>query len=198
MGCAGRNLRQPGLRRIHCDRRDLRHARRRTACLAGRARSRSAAGGEHHGAGGVDDAGCEQRGRSCARNIDTCEEAGQMKRAQKIALVLLGLVALASLFAGVLAPSSYSEQFRDSLSASPSARFPLGTDELGRDRFARLLYGTRVSLILAPAAALLSTLISALVGGTAARLGGKWGRAVTGRVDPFLSLPLVVMFLSLP
>src|SRR5216684_6369244 len=119
-----------------------------------------------------------------------------MKRAQKIALVLLGLVALASLFAGLLASSSYSEQFRDSLSASPSARFPLGTDELGRDRFARLLYGTRVSLILAPAAALLSTLIAALIGGTAGYLGGRWERAVTAGIDLFLSLPWLFLLLT--
>jgi peptide/nickel transport system permease protein len=119
-----------------------------------------------------------------------------MKRAQKIALILLGLVALASLFAGVLAPSSYSQQFRDSLSVSPSARFPLGTDELGRDRFARLLYGTRVSLILAPAAALLSTLIAALIGGTAGYLGGKWERTVTAGIDLFLSLPWLFLLLA--
>jgi len=119
-----------------------------------------------------------------------------MKRAQKAALILLGLVALASLFAGILAPSSYSQQFRDSLSASPSARFPLGTDELGRDRFARLLYGTRVSLILAPAAALLSTLIAALIGGTAGYLGGRWERAVTAGIDLFLSLPWLFLLLT--
>jgi len=123
-------------------------------------------------------------------------EARAMNRAQKVALILLGLVALASLFAGVLASSSYSQQFRDSLNASPSARFPLGTDELGRDRFARLLYGTRVSLILAPAAAFLSTLIAALIGGTAGYLGGKWERAVTAGIDLFLSLPWLFLLLT--
>src|SRR6202158_650061 len=119
-----------------------------------------------------------------------------MKRSQKIALVLLSVVAIASLGAGFLAPSSYSEQFRDSISAAPSARFLLGTDELGRDRFARLLYGTRISLLLAPAAAFLSTLIAALIGGTAGYLGGKWERAVTSGIDLFLSLPWLFLLLT--
>lgn len=119
-----------------------------------------------------------------------------MKRTQKIALVVLGLVALASLFAGFIAPSSYSEQFRDSISAPPSARFLLGTDDLGRDRFARLLYGTRISLLLAPAAALLSTVIAALIGGLAAHLGGRWERAITSGIDLFLSLPWLFLLLA--
>jgi ABC-type dipeptide/oligopeptide/nickel transport system permease subunit len=111
-----------------------------------------------------------------------------MTLVQKIALVVVGVVMLASLAAGLLTASSYSDQFRESISAPPSARFPLGTDELGRDRFARLLYGTRVSLLLAPAAAFLSTLIAAVIGGTAGYLGGRWERFVTSGIDLFLSL----------
>jgi peptide/nickel transport system permease protein len=119
-----------------------------------------------------------------------------MSRARKFALGLLALVALASLLAGFVAPSSYAEQFRDSISAAPSARFPLGTDDLGRDRLARLLYGTRVSLLLAPAAALLSTLIAALVGGLAGYLGGRWERYITSAIDLFLSLPWLFLLLA--
>lgn len=107
-----------------------------------------------------------------------------MNRTQKAALGVLAIVALAALAAGLLAPS-YSLQFRDSISAPPSSRFPLGTDDLGRDRLARLLYGTRVSVLLAPAAALLSTLLAGLIGGTAGYLGGRWERIVTASIDLF-------------
>ncbi|MGA2877984.1 MAG: ABC transporter permease [Bryobacteraceae bacterium] len=119
-----------------------------------------------------------------------------MTRKQKFALVILGVTVVASLGAAYIAPSSYSEQFRDAISAPPSSRFWLGTDELGRDRFARLLYGTRVSLLLAPAAALLSTLIAALIGGAAGYLGGRWERVLTAGVDLFLSLPWLFLLLA--
>jgi peptide/nickel transport system permease protein len=118
-----------------------------------------------------------------------------MNRTQKLAIAVLSIVILASLAAGFIAPS-YSEQFRDLISAPPSSRFPLGTDELGRDRLARLLYGTRVSLLLSPAAALLSTLIAALVGGAAGYVGGKCERAVTAGIDLFLSLPWLFLLLA--
>ncbi len=118
-----------------------------------------------------------------------------MTRTQTLAITVLAVVALASLAAGFLT-TSYSEQHRDSISAAPSARFPLGTDELGRDRMARLLYGTRVSLLLAPAAALLSTLLAALIGGFAGYAGGRWERIVTAAIDVFLSLPWLFLLLA--
>ena len=120
----------------------------------------------------------------------------RMTSARKLAFIVLGVVIVASLAAGFLTPSPYAEQYRDALSEAPSARFPLGTDELGRDRFARLLYGTRISLLLAPAAALLSTLIAAVIGGTAGYLGGRWERAVTTGIDLFLSLPWLFLLLT--
>src|SRR5580704_18179015 len=119
-----------------------------------------------------------------------------MTRKQTVAVVVMAVAVAASLGAAYIAPSSYAEQFRDAISAPPSARFWLGTDELGRDRFARLLYGTRVSLLLAPAAAFLSTLIAALIGGAAGYLGGRWERAVTAGIDLFLSLPWLFLLLT--
>ncbi len=119
-----------------------------------------------------------------------------MRLQHRIALTILLVAVSAALGAGWIAPHSYAEQSREFISTPPSAQFWLGTDELGRDRFARLLYGTRVSLLLAPAAALLSTLIAGFIGGAAGYLGGRWERAVTAAIDLFLSLPWLFLLLA--
>ena len=119
-----------------------------------------------------------------------------MKRVRQFACVLLLVVAGASLAANVFAPAGYAMQYRDELpNARPSRLHWLGTDDLGRDRFARVLYGTRVSLLLAPAAALLSTLLAALVGTLAGYLGGAWEKLAMASADLFLSLPWLFLLL---
>ena len=119
-----------------------------------------------------------------------------MKAARTAAWVLLLLVFAGSLAAGWLAPAGYARQFREAADAPPSARHWLGTDEIGRDRFARILYGTRISLLLAPAAALLSTLLAALVGGLGGYLGGAWAKAAMTVTDLFLSLPWLFLLIT--
>jgi len=93
-----------------------------------------------------------------------------------LACAILAVVLCASAGANWLAPSGYARQYREETNAAPSRTHWLGTDEIGRDRFARVLYGTRISLLLAPAAALLSTLMAAVIGGLAGYWGGAWAR----------------------
>ena len=95
-----------------------------------------------------------------------------------------------------LAPAGYGRQYREAAGAPHSHQHWLGTDEIGRDRFARVLYGTRISLLLAPAAALLSTLMAALVGGLGGYLGGAWARAAMAVTDLFLSLPWLFLLIT--
>ena len=109
-----------------------------------------------------------------------------MKTLRILAIGILIVICLSSLLAESLAPAPYETQFRDSLNAPPSQQFLLGTDELGRDRFSRLLYGSRVSMLLAPAAALLATLGAALIGGTAGYWGNWWERIALVLTDLFL------------
>ena len=119
-----------------------------------------------------------------------------MKRVRQFAWLFLALVLLASLGAGFWAPADYAMQFRETPNSAPSRLHLLGTDELGRDRFSRVLYGTRVSLLMAPAAALLASFLAALVGGVAGYLGGWWERAAMAVTDLFLSMPWLFLLLA--
>jgi peptide/nickel transport system permease protein len=115
---------------------------------------------------------------------------------RKLACVILALVLGAALAANWLAPAGYAKQYREAIDGPPSRTHWLGTDEIGRDRFARLLYGTRISLLLAPAAALLSTLMAALIGGLAGYLGGIWARVAMAVTDLFMSLPWLFLLIT--
>lgn len=115
--------------------------------------------------------------------------------ARKVAIVFLAAVAFASLAAGWITPHSYDQQDRNHPNEKPSKTYPLGTDELGRDRMARVLYGTRVSLLLAPAAALIATLLAAIIGGVAGLMGGATDRAILAIVDVVISMPWFFLLL---
>jgi len=115
---------------------------------------------------------------------------------RKFALAILVFVVVAAFGASWFAPSDYATQFREAPNAAPSRQHLLGTDEIGRDRFSRTLYGTRISLLLAPTAALLSTLMAALIGGVAGYLGGTWERIAMGITDLFLSLPWLFLLIT--
>src|SRR5713101_4444692 len=120
-----------------------------------------------------------------------------MSPLQKVAAIILSVVFALIVLATLLVPAPYAQQFRDVPNAAPSSAHPLGTDALGRDSLSRLLYGTRVSLILAPAASLLSTLIAALLGSAAGLLGGWFERIVLVVTDLSLALPWLFLLLMI-
>jgi peptide/nickel transport system permease protein len=111
-------------------------------------------------------------------------------------LLLVGVYGVA-LGARLLAPADYAMQFREAPNAPPSSRFLLGTDELGRDRLSRLFYGCQTSLLLAPAAAALSTLLAAMIGTMAGYLGGWVEKLTMAGVDLFLSLPWLFLIITI-
>ena len=119
-----------------------------------------------------------------------------MKGVRMTAILFLVLVGGTCLVADRIAPGGYAHQFRDVPDAACSSQHWLGTDDLGRDRLARLVYGTRVSLMLAPAAALLSTLLAAVIGGTAGFAGGWLESCVMSATDLVLSLPWFFLLIT--
>jgi peptide/nickel transport system permease protein len=119
-----------------------------------------------------------------------------MKALRIIAVVLLIAAGVSALGARWIAPAGYERQFREAPEAAPSHQHPLGTDELGRDRQARLLYGLRVSLVLAPLAALLTIVLAALLGGIAGCAGGWVESGCMFLADLFLSVPWLFLLIT--
>lgn len=114
-----------------------------------------------------------------------------------ICFAVLAIVFATGAFAGIFTHYSYATQFREALNAAPSPAHPLGTDSLGRDLFTRIVYGTRVSLLLAPAAALLATVIAGILGGLAGLRGGWSEKIILAAADLSLALPLFFVLIAL-
>jgi ABC-type dipeptide/oligopeptide/nickel transport system permease subunit len=120
-----------------------------------------------------------------------------MKAARLLSMAFLVCIVGVSLTAGFLAPHDYATQFREHANEPPSRAFPLGSDELGRDRFSRLLQGSRISLLCATAAAAAAIVIAAAVGMAAGYFGGWIDSLASGVIDLFLSLPWLFALLTL-
>jgi peptide/nickel transport system permease protein len=120
-----------------------------------------------------------------------------MRTIRLIAIVFLAATAVISLSADWLAPHSYEEQFREHAGERPTRMFPLGTDELGRDRFSRLLHACRASLLLSVGTALLAISLATIIGATAGFGGGWVDSSLSSGMDLMLSLPWLFVLLTL-
>src|SRR5258708_10893477 len=111
-------------------------------------------------------------------------------------VVLIVLTAL-SLFGPLFLAYSYEEQNLALGAAPPSAAHLLGTDKLGRDQLARILYGGRVSLLVGLAATAVSLTIGLLWGSIAAYFGGKVDAVMMRIVDILYALPFTIFVILL-
>ncbi|QAB17311.1 ABC transporter permease [Leucobacter muris] len=114
--------------------------------------------------------------------------------------VLLALAVFALLVVAALAPGLFTGQDpiasdpRDSF-AGPSAEHWLGTDQLGRDQFSRLVHGARYSILLGLGATLIGLVGGVVLGVLAGYARGVWDRAITRFLDVLLAFPDVLVAL---
>lgn len=80
---------------------------------------------------------------------------------------------------------------------SPSAAHWFGTDYYGRDMFARVVHGTRISIILGFGAASISILLATVVGTSAAYFGGRVDNVITRIVDTLMAIPSLLLALAI-
>ncbi len=108
-----------------------------------------------------------------------------------------GIITLLLLFTGIfadfLAPYGMNECGVGGFLNPPSAKFWLGTDNLGRDILSRVIYGARVSVIVGLAGSTLATIVSIIVGGVSGYIGGKLDLIVQRGVDIWMSLPSLII-----
>jgi ABC-type dipeptide/oligopeptide/nickel transport system ATPase component/ABC-type dipeptide/oligopeptide/nickel transport system permease subunit len=113
-----------------------------------------------------------------------------------ISIVVLGIVALGAIFAPLLTHSDPNLASLQKIMLPPSGAHPFGTDAAGRDVLARLLYGTRFSIL----GALLGAGVAALIGVTTGLLAGYFRRffeTVSGwLVNVLMALPAIVVLLA--
>jgi ABC-type dipeptide/oligopeptide/nickel transport system permease subunit len=113
----------------------------------------------------------------------------------RIGLVILTVMILVAIFAPLLAPENPIAQ-KDPLFLSPSGSHLFGTDELGRDVFSRVLYGTRISLPLAALLVVAATAIGGVLGGIAGLFGGKLDSIIMRLADMVFAFPGIILAMA--
>ena len=114
-----------------------------------------------------------------------------------LSTVILTLLVLGVLLGPVLWPIAIDDIDFSAMLQGPSASHPLGTDDLGQDVLARMIYGGRISLAVGVASMLVATIVGLTVGSLAGMSRGFLGPVLMWVTDLFLALPQLPLLLLL-
>ena len=114
-----------------------------------------------------------------------------------VGLVLCIIIVLSAVFSQAIAPySPFDSNIKQRL-RPPSTSHLFGTDEFGRDILSRIIYGTRISLLVGIVAVSISTIFGVLLGTLAGYFGGRVDTVLMRIVDSILSFPAILLALSI-
>ncbi len=116
-------------------------------------------------------------------------------------VVLLAIIAIA-IFAPIIAPHNPDRLFPNGLTAAgaplgPSAEFPLGTDQFGRDELSRLIWGGRPALLISFTASIISSILGVLLGVAAGYMEGWVDTVITRFINVLMSFPLTLFAVAI-
>jgi peptide/nickel transport system permease protein len=114
-----------------------------------------------------------------------------------LGLAVVTMFVLLALFAPWLAPQDPIATRWDAIRQSPSAAHWFGTDDIGRDVFARVIWGTRASLSAGVVSVSISLLLGVPIGLAAGFLGGWVDVAISRITDAFLACPFLILAIAL-
>lgn len=112
-----------------------------------------------------------------------------------IGAVIIVVLLVMAVFADRIAPYAYDQSI--ARMKPPGAQFWMGTDNLGRDVWSRVVYGARISVTVGFATVALATVLAVVIGVSSAYLGGTYDILVQRFVDAWISFPALVIILSL-
>ena len=113
-----------------------------------------------------------------------------------IGLVIVTVLFLAAIFAPAIATQSFEKQNIRERFQKPSAQHFLGTDDLGRDIFSRIVYGARVSVLIGFGVVIVAGLLSSLIGISTGFYGGKLDLIVQRFIDILISFPALILLIT--
>ncbi len=120
-----------------------------------------------------------------------------------IPVCILTIIVITAIFANFIAPYDYAEQKLTERLRPPAfmeegtRAHLLGTDELGRDVFSRIVYGARISLQIAILVTLINVIIGTIIGIISGYFGGRLDNFIMRVVDILLGLPSMIILLIL-
>jgi peptide/nickel transport system permease protein len=132
------------------------------------------------------------------READIRKALYQLKRSPLviIGLLLVAFWLLVALFAPQLATHEPIKQNIVERLQAPSALHRLGTDELGRDMYSRVLYGTRITIPAGLVVILIGSLFGSLLGAIAGYLGGIWDELLMRFTELFMAFPTIILAMA--
>jgi peptide/nickel transport system permease protein len=110
-------------------------------------------------------------------------------------VIVIAMLLMAA-FAERIAPYGYDQTIRGARMKPPSAEHWVGTDNLSRDMWSRVVYGARVSITVGFLTVGLAVLLATAIGVSSAYFGGAWDLLVQRVVDAWLSFPYLIIILS--
>jgi peptide/nickel transport system permease protein len=111
--------------------------------------------------------------------------------------MLVSIVLCAGVLAPWIAPYGYNEQHLQQRLQGPSRQHILGTDELGRDMYSRILYGARASMLIALTVVSISLLLAVAIGLFTGYFGGWVDLLIQRCVDVWIAFPDLILLITL-
>lgn len=112
-------------------------------------------------------------------------------------LCVLILLVFLAIFADVVAPYGYDDQNYSQMLELPSWQHVMGTDNYGRDIFSRIVYGTRISLLIGFISLAISTIVGSILGACAGYFGGASDTIIMRGSDILMAIPRTVLAIAI-